>query len=169
MAASEYEKETSDRDNVISAQFDTGTFLQNLGNILKGFVYDSQSQEYVQVQEQGFLNAIGARQILNEIEGRIQNVNASGNLRRDEIANIRQDVWFALCKKLYVNHKKYDLDPVNFRPVLHLVDNNLLIFLSRAENGGFFNKLSNFFQRKETVQQTFSETQAEPQRRRFSI
>lgn len=169
MAASEYDREMKDRDSVLNTQFDTATFLHNLGNILKGFKYDYETKKYISVQDDGYLNPVGAKQILNEIEGRIQNVNASANLRRDEIARIRQDVWFSLCKKLLVNHKKYDLDATNIKSVLHIVDHNLLTFLSRAEEMSFFKKLSNFFQRKETVSQTYALQNEQPQQRRFSI
>jgi len=169
MAASEYDKELKDRDSVLAQQFDTGVFLHNLGNILKGFKYDYETKKYISVQDDGYLNPIGAKQILNEIEGRIQNVNASANLRRDEIAHMRQDVWFSLCKKLLVNHKKFELEAVNIKSVLHIVDHNLLTFLSRAEDFGFFRKLSNFFQRKETVSQTYAMQTDQPSQKRFSV
>lgn len=169
MAASEYDRETKDRDSVLAQQFDTGTFLHNLGNILKGFKYDYETKKYISVEDDGYLNPVGAKQILNEIEGRIQNVNASANLRRDEIAHMRQDVWFSLCKKLLVNNVKYGLDATNIKTVLHIVDHNLLTFLSRAEDFGFFKKLSGFFQRKETVSQTYSMQPEQAESRRFSI
>lgn len=170
MASQEYDKESKDRDNVLSQQFDTTTFLYNLGRILKGFVYDFESKKYVVVKDEGYLNAIGSRQVLNEIEGRVQNINSSAFLRRDEIAQTRKDIWFANCKKLFVNHQKYELNAVNFRNVINLVDNNTLFFFSRAEDSGFFNKFHNFFQRKETVSQThYMQEQPEQQKRRFSL
>lgn len=168
MASSEYAmKSDEDKDSVLNKQFDTRTFLENLGNILKGFAYDAEQKKYVSIQDNGFLNATGAKQVLNEIEGRIQNINASANLRRQEIADIREEVWFALCKKLYVNSKEYGLSPVNVRPILNLVDHNLLAFLSRAEGASFFNRLSNFFQRKETISQSY-QVEA-PQKKRLSF
>lgn len=168
MGASEYQQQQdSDRDNVLNNQFDTKKFLDNLGNLLKGFAYDSDTKKYISIQDNGFVNAVGAKQVLNEIQGRIQNINASANLRRAEIASIREDVWFALSKKLYVNADAYQLDPVNVHPILHIVDHNLLAFLSRAEESSFFNKLSNFWKRQETISQSY--VMPEEKKRRFSF
>lgn len=156
MAISEYQtKLDSERDDVLKLQFDTKQFLENLGNLLKGFAYDSETKRFVNIKDNGYLNALGAKQVLNEIEGRIQNINASANLRRGEISLLRQDVWEALNKKLYVNAENYDLSAENVIPILNIVDHNLLTFLSRAEESSFFNKLSNFFQRKETISQQY--------------
>jgi hypothetical protein len=169
MAIQEYTKEDQNRDNVLTQQFDTGTFLANLGRILKGFVYDFETKKYVTIKDEGYLNAIGARQVLNEIEGRVQNINSSANLRREEIAGVRKDIWFANCKKLFVNHKKFGLDAVNYRNVINLVDNNTLFFFSRSEDSGFFKGLKGFFQRKETVSQTHYMPEQTQQKKGFSL
>lgn len=169
MAQSEYEAQARERDNVISGQFDTATFLQNLARILKGFVYDDSQKKYVVVPEEGYLNHVGSRQVLNEIEGRVQNIQGHAYLRRQEIANMRKGMWFAMAKKLFVNHHKFGLDHVNYKNVLYLLDDNTLNFFSRTEESRFFDKFPNFFQRKETVSQSFYEKEPEQQKRRLSI
>ena len=169
MASSEYNIQDKERDNVLSQQFDTTTFLYNLSKILKGYVYDPETKRYIVVEDEGYLNAIGSRQVLNEIEGRVQNINSSAFLRRDEIASVREDIWFANCKKLFVNHKKYGLNAVNFRNVLNLVDNNTLFFFSRAEDSGFFKNFQNFFSRKEVVSQSHYMQDKEEPKKRFSF
>ena len=169
MAQSEYEQLAKERDNVISGQFDTATFLQNLAKILKGFVYDDKQKKYVVVPEEGYLNHIGSRQVLNEVEGRVQNIQGHAYLRRAEIANMRQGIWFIMCKKLFVNHDLFDLHHVNFKNVLCLLDDNILNFFSRTEESRFFDKFPNFFQRKETVSQYYAEKEPEQQKRRLSI
>lgn len=156
MVASEYSTTDNIRDNVLENQFDTATFLNNISNILKGYRYDSESKQYFSFKEEALLNGVGAKQVLNEIEGRVQNINASSHLRRKEIAMIRSDIWNSLCEKLLVKYSEFDLKAENIRPILFIVDHNVLTFLSRGENGGFFKGLSNYFQRKETVSQTYA-------------
>jgi len=168
MAASEYDQQNQERDSVIAGQFDTQTFLRNLGRILKGFVWDSDSRQYVTIPEEGYLNHKGARQVLNEIEARIQNPQAHAFLRRTEIAQIRKSIWFAMSRKLFVYGEEFGLDHVNYKNVLYLIDDNLLNFLSRTENSNFFDKFPNFFKRQETISQTHYE-QPEQKQRRFSI
>ena len=168
MGVSEYNAQTdSDRDSVLNTQFDTRVFLENLSGILKGFAYDPDTKSYISIRANGFLNAVGAKQVLNEIEARIQNVNASAMLRRQEISSLREDVWFATTKKLFINAELYEMDAENLKPILHILDHNLLTFLSRAEEGGFFKRLSNFFQRKETISQQYMVP--EEQKKRFSF
>ena len=168
MGATEYAMhQDSERDNVLNNQFDTKKFLDNIGNLLKGFAYDADTKKYVSIQDNGFVNAVGAKQVLNEIEGRIQNINASANLSKKEIYQILEDVWFALNKKLLVNHEAYNLKTENVPAILNLVSHNLLAFLSRAQESGFFNKLSNFWKRQETISQSY--VMPEEKKRRFSF
>jgi len=171
MVAQEYMNQQNQMvESMIQSQFDTSEFLNNINDILIGLHYDSQSGQRQIKPEYAYLNHIGAAQIINEIKGRIQNINASGNLKKKEIAMIRLDIWVAICKKLLTNHEKYELMPENTSNILYLVDHNLLTFLSRSEEGGFFKKLSDFFTRKETNVSTY-QMQAEEQqkKRRFSL
>lgn len=170
MVASEYEQMYDNmRDNVLSSQFDTSEFLSNLSHILSGLTHDPKSGHWVIRQEYAYLNELGATQILNEIKGRIQNVNASGNLRRKEIAMIREDIWNAISQKLCVNYEEYELKAENTLNILYIVDHNLLTFLSRSEEGSFFKKFSDFFSRKETVSNSYQIEQEQEKKRRFSL
>ena len=40
-------------------------------------LYDHESKKYVTIQDDGYLNAVGSRQVLNEVEGRVQNIHSS--------------------------------------------------------------------------------------------
>lgn len=168
MANAEFMNQGYEYDDILKNQFDTKTFLENIKAVLNGYVYDSNSKRYVARLEKGYLNELGARQVLNEIEGRIQNINSSAYLRRDEIASIRQDIWFSLTKKLYVNSELYQIEEVNLISILKIVDDNLLLFLSRTEESGFFTKLPNFFTRKEIYSQTMAQ-QEQPKKERFKF
>lgn len=167
MAGQEYMQNQKEKDNMLDKQWDTKTLLTNIEATLLGKHFDTQSGKSINDQTIGLINEKGAKQVINEIKGRIQNITASAKLRRDEISLIRSDVWTNLIKKIYVNKTDYNVSKPNFRILLVIVDHNLLTFLSRTEDGNFFSKLSDFFTRKETVSQTM--IQSEPQKRGFSF
>lgn len=170
MAQSEFMNQGGfEHNDILINQFDTRAFLENLSRILRGRIYDHDLHKEISVREKGFLNELGARQVLNEVEGRIQNINSSAYMRRGDIASIREDIWFCLTEKLYINAEKYELSFDNLDNILYLIDHNIYLFLSRTEESGFFNKLSNFFNRKETYVQQYSPNQEEQKKRRFSV
>lgn len=167
MASEEYNQQQNYNWGMLDKQFDTEPYLYKLYRNLIGVFYNEETQTEQLDINRAYLNQVGAKNVINEIEGRIQNITASANLKKQDIADIRQDVWLTLTKKLYVNRNKWEITTDNYFAILRLVDNSLLAFLSRTEESSFFNKLSNFFNRKETMVQQISPM--EEKKKRFSF
>lgn len=151
MAASEFSNANDKRmDDFLSKQFDTKDFLIEIENVLKGFRFDGSTGKYINVPEEGYLNAIGAKQVINVIKGVIGNINASSKLKLNNIYEMREDIRFELLNLLGTNYNNYDLDSFHLDSVLGFVDRAIWLFLSRTEEAGFFKQLSNFFKKQES-------------------
>lgn len=168
MAATEFSHDNQQINDFLNKQFDTKDFLDELEEILKGFRYDAQTKQYVSIKDEGYLNEIGAKQVINVIKGVIGNVNASGKLKLDNIYEMREDIRFELLNVLGTNYSHYGLESYHLHSVLGLVDRAVWLFLSRTEDSSFFNKLSNFFKKSE-VQTITQREETQDKKRRFSV
>lgn len=122
-------------------------------NIVRTVMFDDQKQEYIEVEYQvgPLLNEEGIQAVVGELRSRIANVFGSGSLSNNDIKTIRKSVAEVLWMKLRHNRRRYQLDLENFFSVLSIVDDQLLLFLSRTERGGFLRTLSRMIGRRENV------------------
>jgi len=137
-------------NDFLSQQFDTKDFLVEIEHVLKGYRYNEATKTYINIAEEGYLNAIGAKQVINVIKGVIGNINASSKLKLANIYEMREDIRFELLNLLGTNYKKYELASYHLDSVLGFVDRAIWLFLSRTEEAGFFKQLSNFFKKQES-------------------
>jgi len=122
-------------------------------NIVQSVQLDEKTGQYymVEVQVRPLLNEEGIQAVVSELRSRIANVFGSGSLSLNDIRTIRKSVAEVLWMKLRHNRKRYQLKLEDFASVLSIVDDQLLLFLSRAERGGFLRTLARMIGRKENV------------------
>lgn len=165
MAAAEFAALADQKMNdFLTQQFDTKEFLIEIENVLKGYRFDTTEKKYINIPEEGYLNAIGSKQVINVIKGVIGNINASSKLKLADIYEMREDIRFELLNLLGTNYSKYGLESYHLDSVLGFVDRAIWLFLSRTEEAGFFKQLSNFFKKSESQVITQRDLSTPPKR-----
>lgn len=160
-------------ESFLKEQLDAEEICDKTGMILRGYRFDpnqakftnivktnvqrqkenSNEIEIVEVEyiNQPLLSEEGIKQVLTELRPRISNVFQSSSLTNQEIATTRHSVAMVLWKKLRKHRKDYDLSLEAFESILFMVDDQLMLFLSRAEKGGFLQTLKKMVSTKENV------------------
>lgn len=175
MALGETSSNEGHYESFIREQLDADTISDKTAMILRGYRYDPNEQIYTNMQKidgydtktkevvtykivtKPLLNEEGIKEVMSELRPRLYNVFSSGSLSNNDIRTIRHAVADILWKKLRHNRKYYDLSLENFESILYVVDDQLFLFLSRTEKGGFLRALKTLIGRRENVNMNVSE------------
>lgn len=95
------------------------------------------------------LNEHGVLDVASELTPRIRNVYSGGSLNNHQLRAIRYSVADVLWYLMNINRGVYKLKVENMKSILFMVDDQLLLFLSRTEQGGFLNKIVKMFSVRE--------------------
>ena len=175
MAIGESAQSEGHYESFIREQLDADTISDKTAMILRGYRYDPNEAKYTNMQEieyydeeadkikkftiatKPLLNEEGIKEVMSELRPRLYNVFSSGSLTNHDIKTTRHAVADVLWKKLRHNRQSYDLSLENFESILYTVDDQLLLFLSRTEKGGFLRALGKLIGRRENVNMNVSE------------
>lgn len=179
MAIGETQQGAGQYEGFIKEQLDAETICDKTAYILRGYrfdpnqrkftnivkvnQYDEETKTYKEVEiiTRPLLNEEGIQAVVGELRSRIANVFGSGSLTSQEIKTTRHAVADVLWTKLRHRRKEFQLSLENFASILVIVDDQLMLFLSRTEKGGFLKALGRMIGRKENVNMTVAE-QAKP-------
>jgi len=122
-------------------------------------VLDPETKKYILEEREAepLLNEQGVMDVVTEIRARIANVNASASLTADQIKTSRMGIADVLWTKLRINRVQYELKVENIKAILYIVDDTIMLFLSRTEKGGFLKTLARMIGRKENVNMNVTE------------
>lgn len=166
---------TGQYEGFIKEQLDAETICDKTAMILRGYRFDPNQREFtniikldvinketkqlekIEITTEPILNEEGIKEVMTELRSRIANVFGSGSLTNQEIKTTRHAVAEVLWKKLRHNRIKYELSLENLESVLFIVDDQLMLFLSRTEKGGFLRALGRMIGRKENVNMNLTE------------
>lgn len=142
---------------VLKKQLDADDVVQYLMANLKGDYYDAIEGQYIKGRGKAYLNESGIVAIISILKGRISNNFQYSTLSSEQIRNIRmaciRDVW----RNLVYNKETYKLNITDISIILNMVDDALLLFLSRTEKGGFRNFIGGLFKSSETYTEKIDE------------
>lgn len=152
-------------------QFTTEKIVENVAWMLRGFKWDSEKGEFTnkiivdgkikylipKVNEQGVMD------ICTELRARLINTYGHALLSINDLISIRTCVYEALWTLLCTYREEYELNVVNIKPILYIVDDQILCFLSRTKEGFFSKLLSKYIGRKETV--TYQQQEEQPRKK----
>lgn len=153
--------------NFLSEQFNAEDLIEKIRWLLRGFHWDDDkkiwtnvigSDDGKEIKSTPKLNEQGVLDITTELDSRIRNVYGGAKLTKVEIQTIRHSVGDVVWIILVKNRKKYNLEVEHLKSVLFMVDDQLLLFLSRTEDGGFIQFVKNIFTFKETKQTNTAES-----------
>lgn len=162
-------------ESFVKEQLDAETISDKTAMILRGYRFDPNLRKFTNIQEleiwnektektekkiyvtKPLLNEEGIKEIMSELRPRIANIFSSGSLTSNDIKTSRHSVADVLWKKLRHNREKYGLSLENFESILFMVDDQLMLFLSRTEKGGFLKSLGKLIGRRENVNMTIAE------------
>ena len=169
MAIGENYQNNGSYEGFIQNQLDAETISDKIAMLLRGYRFDPNERKYTneielnvlnketqkfekkKVQSKPILNEQGVLDVITEIRARIANVNASASLTYAQIQTTRHGIADVLWTKLRINREQYDLRVEDIKSVLFIVDDQMMLFLSRTEKGGFLKTLSRMIGRKEQV------------------
>lgn len=167
MVSLETQQSDQRADEFLSKQLDAEDIPERLGSDLRGEWFDPKKREYTNVlyvDEDGKeikavpkLNEQGIRDICIEVRARIRNVYGSANLSEQQIRSTRMGIAKAVWQILRINREKYNLSVENMLSILFMIDDQVLLFLSRTEKSGFFKGLGKLLGRTEQVNYTYSD------------
>lgn len=175
MAIGESGQGAGQYEGFIQQQLDAETICDKTAYILRGYRFDPNERKFtnivkvnqydeetkksieVQVVTKPLLNEEGIQAVVGELRSRIANVFGSGSLTSQEIKTTRHAVADVLWTKLRHKRKEYGLSLENFASILVIVDDQLMLFLSRTEKGGFLKALGRMIGRKEQVNMNVQE------------
>jgi len=109
----------------------------------KGETISTEIEAVPKLNEQGVLDVAG------ELTPRIRNVYSGGTLNQHQLKAIRHSVADVIWYIMNINRGKYELQVENLKSILFMVDDQLLLFLSRTDAGGFLNKIVKMFSVRE--------------------
>lgn len=95
------------------------------------------------------LNEQGVLDVASELTPRIRNVYSGGTLNHHQLRAIRHSVADVLWYIMNINKGVYNLKVENMKSILFMVDDQILLFLSRTSEGGFLNKIVKMFSVRE--------------------
>lgn len=102
-----------------------------------------------EIEAEPKLNEQGVLDVASELTPRIRNVYSGGTLNSHQLKAIRHSVADVLWYIMNINRGIYNLKVENFKSILFMVDDQLLLFLSRTDQGGFLNKIVKMFSVRE--------------------
>lgn len=155
----------SESGGVLKTQLDADSVADRLSMTLANKRYNDATGLYETIKgTKPYLNDEGIGMVVSILKARISNNNQYSKLKADQIREIRmgcaKDVWRVLC----VKKKDYELDIVNLHTILNMVDDALLLFLSRTETGGFLQFIGKLFNSSESYTE-----RAEPEKEKRGI
>jgi len=175
MVVGETIENTQQYEGTIDKQFNAEHVADKIAMLLRGYRYDPNIKEYtnkiiikkfneqkqqvekIEDEVEPMLNEQGVFDIQIEILGRISNINSSAYLTAAQIRSTRHGIAEVLWEKLRYNRVNYELNVVNLKGILFMVDDEIMLFLSRTEKGMFSKLLSKILGRKEQVNYTVAE------------
>jgi len=161
------ELQNNNSNEFLSKQLDAEDVPERIATDLRGQWFDPETRKYTNilyydennkpVHSVAKLNEQGIRDICTEIRARIRNVYGSANLTGEQIRSIRMGIARAVWLILRVNRTQYNLKVENMMSILFMIDDQILLFLSRTEKGGFWSGLGRLFGLKQNVNYNYSD------------
>lgn len=168
MVVAEQQYNQQMQENFLKDQLNVDQLVEKIVWKLRGYRWDPVAKEHTnkisdsqgnEITSEPMLNELGVMYVATELSSRIQNAFGSASLDRWEIDSIRDGVGEVLADNLDINRKRFEIKVENLKSILFIVDDELKLFLSRTEKGGFFTKLVRMFSVKETRNVTTTESQ----------
>jgi hypothetical protein len=101
-----------------------------------------EKESYISVHAEPKLNEDGINAVISEVTSRLSNAYGSANLSNEDLRSTRMATAEALWDILHHNRKKFEMKVENMKSILFIVDDQILLFLSRSVEGTFSKLLS---------------------------
>lgn len=127
----------------------TDDVLKQIEDFLRGVRYDRQEAQYKQCTRP-LLNDEGVSEIMRILDIRLSRVYSLSDLTDKEIYNITMVFAETLLDLLYGNRKKFGLEKINIRVMVHEISDSVYVTLKKAKDKGLQQFLKDTTQFTET-------------------
>lgn len=141
---------TQETGGVLKHQLDANDVADKIAMNLRGKFYNDKSGEYEKDKNvKPIINEKGISIITSILKGKISNNNQYSQLTEIQIKDIRRSTINDVWDMLVINMDDFEVEDIHVSVILNLIDDALLLFLSRTEQGGFLNFIKGLFNSNE--------------------